>query len=140
MKWLGLRAIAPKHFKPQTSDSRHGLAIAANLLQNGANAPTAKGTVLVGGITYLRRDGRFFYLATVQDKFTRRIVGWKMWERMTALLVIEFFNQARRRGLIGKGTIIHMDQGNRYAAVEYRRLLYIGGFRQSMRRKSKDSR
>ncbi len=27
------------------------------------------------------------------------------------------------------------DQGSQYAAVEYRRLLYIGGFRQSMSRK-----
>jgi putative transposase len=53
---------------------------------------------------------------------------------MTAQLVIDVFLQARRRGLIGKGAIIHTDQGSRYAAVEYRRLLYIGGFRQSMSR------
>ena len=70
-----------------------------------------------------------------QDKFTRRIVGWKVAERMTAQLVIDVFLQARRRGLIGKNAIIHTDQGSQYAAVEYRRLLYIGGFRQSMSRK-----
>ena len=75
------------------------------------------------------------YLACLQDKFTRRIVGWKVSERMTAQLVIDVFLQARRRGLIGKGAIIHTDQGSQYAAVEYRRLLYIGGFRQSMSRK-----
>ena len=54
---------------------------------------------------------------------------------MTAQLVIDVFLSARQRGLIGKGTIIHTDQGSQYAAVEYRRLLYIGGFRQSMSRK-----
>ena len=34
-----------------------------------------------------------------------------------------------------KMPIIHTDQSSQYAAVEYRRLLYIGGFRQLMSRK-----
>jgi putative transposase len=136
MRRENLRAIAPKNFKPQTTDSKHGLPTATNLLQNGANAPTAQGKVFVGDITYLPlRGGTFCYLACLQDKYTRRIVGWKVSERMMAQLVIDVFLQARRRGLIGKGAIIHTDQGSQYAAVEYRRLLYVGSFRQSMSRK-----
>ena len=54
---------------------------------------------------------------------------------MTAQLVIDVFLQARWRGLIGKNAIVHTDQGSRYAAVEYRRLLFINGFRQSMSRR-----
>lgn len=132
----GLRAIQPKRFKPQTTDSKHGLPVCPNLVQDAANVPRGKGEVFVGDITYLRlRNGGFCYLACLQDKFTRRIVGWKIAERMTAQLVIGVFLQARRRGLIGKGAIIHTDQGSQYAAVEYRRLLYINGFRQSMSRK-----
>ena len=131
-----LRAIQAKSFRPQTTDSKHGLPVCANLLQNGANAPEGKGEVFVGDITYLRlRNGTFCYLACLQDKYTRRIVSWKVSTRMTAQLVIDVFLQARRRGLVGKGAIIHTDQGSQYAAVEYRRLLYIGGFRQSMSRK-----
>ncbi len=34
-----------------------------------------------------------------------------------------------------RNAIIHTDQGSQYAAVKYRRLLYVGGFRQSMSRK-----
>ena len=136
MRQENLRAIQPRSFKPQTTDSKHGLPVCANLLQDGANAPTAKGEVFVGDITYLRlRDGGFCYLACLQDKFTRRIVGWKVSTRMTAQLVIEVFLQARRRALIGKNAIIHTDQGSQYASVEYRRLLYSGGFRQSMSRR-----
>ena len=136
MRSENLRAIQPKSFKPQTTDSKHGLPICANLLQNGANAPASKGEVLVGDITYLRlAGGSFCYLACLQDKFTRRIVGWKVSERMTAQLVKDVFLQAGRCGSIGKGAIIHSDQGSQYAAVEYRRLLYINGFRQSMSRK-----
>lgn len=85
MRQMNLRAIQPKHFKPQTTDSKHGLPICANLLQNGANTPMAKGEVIVGDITYLRlRDGKFCYPACLQDKFTRRIIGWKVSPKMTA--------------------------------------------------------
>jgi len=136
MRVENLRAIQSRSFKPQTTDSRHGLPVCANLLRDQANAPAGKGEVLVGDITYLRlRGGSFCYLACLQDKFTRRIVGWKVSERMTAQLVIDVFLQARRRGLIVTNAVIHTDQGSQYAAVEYRRLLYIGGFRQSMSRK-----
>ena len=135
MRRENLRAIAPKRFVPRTTDSKHGLPVCANLLQSGANAPAAPGEVLVGDITYLPLSGGFCYLACLQDKFTRRIVGWKVAERMTAQLVIDVFLQAQRRGLIKRNAIIHTDQGSQYAAVEYRRLLYIGGFRQSMSRK-----
>ena len=136
MRRENLRAIQAKQFTPKTTDSKHGLPVCANLLQNGANQPKGKGEVFVGDITYLRlRDGSFCYLACLQDKFTRRIVGWKVSERMTAQLVIDVFLQARRGGLIGRNAIIHTDQGSQYAAVEYRRLLYVGGFRQSMSRR-----
>ena len=54
---------------------------------------------------------------------------------MRAQFVIDVFLQARSRGLIKGKAIIHTDQGSQSASVEYRRLLYIGGFRQSMSRK-----
>lgn len=133
MKVQGLAAIAPRAFKPRTTDSAHSLGFSPNLLRDPANEPSGAGEVIVGDITYLPlRGGKFCYLATFQDKFTRRIVGWQVSERMTAQLVLDAFNRARSRGLIGKGAIIHTDRGSQYASVEYRRLLYIHGFRQSM--------
>jgi transposase InsO family protein len=136
MRRESLRAIASRRFQPRTTDSKHSQPVSPNLLRNGVNAPTGKGEVFVGDITYLRLlGGSFCYLACLQDKFTRRIVGWKVSLNMAAQLVIDVFNQGRRRGLISKGAIIHTDQGSQYASVEYRRLLYIGGFQQSMSRK-----
>jgi transposase InsO family protein len=136
MRRENLRAIQAKQFRAQTTDSKHGLPICANLLRDQANVPKGKGEVFVGDITYLRlRDGKFCYLACLQDKFTRRIVGWRVSTQMTAQLVVDVFLQARRGGLIGRNAIIHTDQGSQYAAVEYRRLLYVGGFRQSMSRR-----
>lgn len=129
----GLKAIQPKSFKPKTTDSKHGFGFNENLLKKTENQPTNRGEVFIGDITYLRlQSGSFCYLAVLQDKFTRRIVGWKVAERMTAQLVIDVFNQARNRSLMHKRAIIHTDRGSQYASAEYRRLLYVNGFRQSM--------
>ncbi len=133
IKQEGLRAIAPKSFVPKTTDSKHNLGISPNLLKAALNEPTGKGEVFIGDITYLPLSGgKFCYLACLQDKYTRRILGWQVSERMTAQLVIDVFNQTRRRWRLEKGAIIHTDRGSQYASVEYRRLLYINGFRQSM--------
>ena len=137
MRGGNLRAIQAKQFKPQTTDSKHGLPVSVQTCyKTGQTLPWAKAKYSPRDITYLRlEDDSFCYLATLQDKFTRRIASWKVSERMTAQLVIDVFNQARRRRSIGKEAIIHTDQGSQYAAVEYRRLLFINGFRQSMSRK-----
>lgn len=133
MQAQSLTAIATKRFVPKTTESKHGFGYSANLLRPMSDEPTEAGQVIVGDITYLPiRGGKFCYLATFQDKFTRRIVGWQVSVRMTAQFVIDAFNRARSRGLINRGAIIHTDRGSQYASVEYRRLLYIHGFRQSM--------
>ena len=64
---------------------------------------------------------------TTDSKHGLQRVGWKVSPNMTAQLVIEIFNQARRRAW--------RVRAGQYAAVEFRRLLYVGGFRQSMSRK-----
>jgi transposase InsO family protein len=133
MKAQSLAAIAPKRFVPRTTNSKHNFGFSPNLLRELLNEPVGAGEVIVGDITYLPlQNGKWCYLATFQDKFTRRIVGWQVSERMTAQLVIDALNQARQRGLLKRGAIIHTDRGSQYASVEYRRLLYINGFRQSM--------
>lgn len=133
MREQNLRAIAPRRFKPRTTDSNHDSRISPNLLKEPSNRVTAPSEVIVGDITYIRLlNGKFCYLATLQDQFTRRVVGWKVSENMTAQLVLDAFQMARRRGLIKPGAIIHTDRGSQYASVEYRRLLYINGFRQLM--------
>jgi transposase InsO family protein len=132
MRKQSLTAICPKRFVPRTTDSKHDFGYSPNLLK-AAGEPQEKGQVIVGDITYLPlQNGKFCYLATFQDKFTRRVVGWQVSANMTAQIVIDAFNRARSRSLIKRGAIIHTDRGSQYASVEYRRLLYIHGYRQSM--------
>jgi transposase InsO family protein len=136
MKREKLRAIAAKRFRPTTTDSKHNQRISPNLLQGGINAPENKGEVIIGDITYLPlKGGKFCYLACFQDKFTRRIVGWQVSNRMTTQLVMDALGKALKRRWVKRNAIIHTDRGSQYAATEYRRLLYIRGYRQSMSRK-----
>jgi transposase InsO family protein len=133
MKKQNLTAIRPKRFVPKTTDSKHTFGFSPNLLKDENSKQLRQGMGLVGDITYLPlQSGKFCYLATFQDKYTRRIIGWQVSPNMTAQLVIDAFNRARRRSLIKRGAIIHTDRGSQYASIEYCRLLYIHGFRQSM--------
>ncbi len=63
------------------------------------NAPQQPREVVVGDITYLPlRSGKWGYLASWQDKFSKRVVGWAVQERMTEELVIKVFEKAVAAG------------------------------------------
>lgn len=133
MKQAGLRTICPKSFVPRTTDSRHGGRISPNLLKNLAGESCGAGEMVVGDITYLPlRNGRWCYLATFQDKLTRRIIGWAVSAQMTAELVVRALRMALRNGRIRPNAIVHTDRGAQYVSDAYRELLQKHGLRQSM--------
>jgi len=133
MREQNLVASSSKKFKPKPTDSGHNALVSPNLLKQNANQPNAAGQVSVGDITYLAMaNGKWCYLAIWQDKFTRRIVGWAVSERMTAGLVVKALEMGLRQGLIESGAIIHTDRGSQYVADIYRNLLKRYGLRQSM--------
>ncbi len=133
MREQDLKAIQPKSFVPKTTNSGHSGRISPNLLKENKVEIFEKGQMIVGDITYLPlRNGKFCYLATFQDKYTRRIVGWAIFAEMTAELVVRALAMGLRRGLIGKNAIIHTDRGSQYVSNSYRELLRRHGLRQSM--------
>lgn len=133
MKREGLRAIAPKRFVPKTTNSNHGSAASPNLLAGKANQPRAAATVIIGDITYLPlSSGQWCYLASWQDKFTRRIVGWAVEERMTDELVIKAFDKALAKNAVNANAIVHTDRGSQFVSTNFRRLLESRKLRQSM--------
>lgn len=132
MQALELRALQPKRYTPKTTNSDHQKA-SPNLLKEESNQASKPQTVIIGDITYLPlRSGRFCYLASWQDKFTRRIVGWKVDQTMTEELVLEALQKALTKGQIKRGAIIHTDRGSQYSSRNFRRLLSRHGLRQSM--------
>lgn len=132
MKAQQLEAIRPKRFVPKTTSSNNALA-SQNLLKNAENEPTSPKAVIIGDITYLPlASGKWSYLATFQDKYTRRIVGWSVSNTMTEELVIAALRKALLTGRISRDAIIHTDQGSQYSSNNFRLLLSDNCLRQSM--------
>lgn len=143
MKEEGLKAIQPKSFVPKTTDSKHGKKVADNLLLDQAGErtikPTAPNQVWVSDITYLPlKSGKWVYLVTYLDLFTRKIVAWKVADNMRESLVREPLEAALLKYGIkqGSGLIIHSDRGSQYVSDKMKLLICITfKLRQSMSRK-----
>jgi len=134
LKIQGLRAIQPKSFKPRTTESKHRLGYSPNLLLE-SEEPTGTNQLWVGDITYVPLvDNAFSYLATLMDRFSRRIVGWELGEDMTEALVSAALSMAIRTRRPGPQLIHHTDRGGQYAGGEYRQVLRRAAMRQSMSR------
>ncbi len=134
MRRHGIRGIAARRFRPVTTDSRHGLPIAPDLLEQNFQAP-APNQVWLADITYIPTSEGWLYLAAVLDLATRKVVGWAMRNHLRAELTSAALLMAAQRQHPAKGLIAHSDRGSQYAAGSYRALLKAWGMRQSMGRK-----
>jgi transposase InsO family protein len=140
MQRAGIRARGKRRFRVCTTDSRHGLAVAPNLLERNFTA-AAPNAVWVGDITYIPTREGWLYLATVLDLFSRRIVGWSMNREMTAELAIAALEMAWHSRSPGRsadnhaGLIFHSDRGSQYASQAFGLALSEHGIRPSMSRK-----
>ncbi len=134
LKTQGLKAIQPKSFKPRSTESRHRLGYSPNLLLELKEADGVN-QLWVGDITYIPiRGGRFSYLATLMDRFSRRVVGWQLAQDMTEKLVLDALTKAIRSRQPGPDLVHHTDRGGQYAGAEYRQVLRRAAMRQSMSR------
>ena len=135
MQQQGIRAREKRRFRV-TTDSRHGLPIAPNLL-NRNFAVAAPNRAWTGDITYIPTNEGWLYLAVVIDLFSRRVVGWLMQPEMHSSLVIDALEMARfgRCHDARAGHIFHSDRGSQYASREFSGLLQELGITASMSRK-----
>ena len=129
----GLRARNGKGFKY----SRHSLTmnnVSDNLLWRDfhADKPNQKWT---SDITYIWVENRWWYLATVMDLFSRRIVGWSINDNMTESLIEAALTMAFERRDTKPGLIVHSDRGVQYRSQGYIDKLGQQGCRISMSRK-----
>jgi putative transposase len=134
MRRHGIRARAPRRYRVCTTDSKHSLPVAANLLDQNfvANRPDQ---VWLADITYIPTHEGWLYLAVILDLFTRKVVGWAMRQHMRAELTIAALTMAIQRRRPGAELIHHSDRGSQYAAGDYREILLAAAITQSMSRK-----
>jgi transposase InsO family protein len=127
---LGLRCKQKRKFKV-TTDSKHGLPIAENLLEQQFTT-SQPNQVWVSDITYVPTDEGWLYLAGHKDLFTKEIVGHAMGERISKNLVSESLFRAIAAKRPSKGLLHHSDRGSQYCSSEYRQLLIREGLQVSM--------
>lgn len=93
--------------------------------------------ILLTDITYIPFDGRFCYLSTIIDAFTKQILSYVLSESLEVDFVLETVNlMVEKHGIsLTTETIIHSDQGCHYTSCSFIQLVKDKGLRQSMSRK-----
>jgi transposase InsO family protein len=117
MQENGIHARHKRRYKV-TTDSKHGLPVADNLLDRNFT-PTAPNQVWTSDITYLWTDEGWLCLAIVLDLFNREVVGWSLKPRMTADIVIDALTMAWFRKRPAQGLMHHSDRGSQYASPAF---------------------
>lgn len=133
MRENGIRARHKRRYKA-TTDSKHTLPVAANLLDRNF-APAAPNQAWSADLTYVWTDEGWLYLAVVLDLFNREIVGWSIKPRMTADIVTDALTMAWFRRKPAPGLIHHSDRGSQYASAVFQMKLAEYGMTCSMSRK-----
>jgi putative transposase len=134
MREMGLQARRGRRRPPRTTDSRHDLPVAPNLLDRHFVADRPD-TVWLADISYLSTGEGWLYLAVIEDLATREIVGWSMADHLRAGLCVDALVMALQRRRPEPGLVHHSDRGVQYAAEPYRQVLGRHGIKQSMSRR-----
>lgn len=89
--------------------------------------------IWVGDVTYVRSPKRWSYIATVMDRCSLRIVGWRIARKRGTDLTGHAFNAAFRSRRPER-LIFHSDRGSEYCAADFGERLDALGVRQSTTR------
>lgn len=117
MRLRGIRARHGKGFRyrpasPTMFNVEHNLL----LRRFRAERPNQK---CVTDITYIWVNGRWLYLATVLDLYSRTIVGWKLDTSMAEKLAMDALSVAFPNRNVQPELIIHSDRGGQFRSVKY---------------------
>lgn len=130
-------AVRPRRRGVKTTQSGHGLPVAANQVQQQF-AVGQLNQVWAGDITYIGTDEGWLYLAVVLDLGSRRVIGWHMAPNLEAPLVVKALAMAwQQRGLQRDLTdpqrlLHHSDRGSQYASGSFQAALAQRGMGCSM--------
>lgn len=85
--------------------------------------PQAPNIIWVSDFTYIKFQGRFIYLATIMDMYTREIIGVAISRFHNQNLVMEAFMDAEKKTKTYP-LYLHSDQGSEYTSDDYK--TYVG--------------
>ena len=131
MRDHGIQACSERLYRRMTGLSRQFM-----MVKNGIRDLDVTGVdqLWVGDVTYLKVGGQWRYLATVMDRYSRRLLGWSLGKERTAALARRALHNALRERRPERMPIFHSDRGVEYISTSYRRTLKQSGMTQSVNR------
>ena len=122
--------VKPKKNYTLTTNSKHWLTKHPNLLKE--ITPQRPEHVFVSDITYVKSRERTHYLSLVTDAYSRKIVGYKRSDDMSAQNVVQAFKMAIKKRKYKDELIHHSDRGLQYCSSIYQKALSKNKVRPSM--------
>ena len=83
----------------------------------------APNLVWASDFTYIKVNGKWYYLCIVMDLFSRKIIGWHLAGKHDVDLTLTAFRKAYASRDVRYGLIFHSDQGSEYTAFAFRNLM-----------------
>jgi transposase InsO family protein len=118
MKIFDLHPYRRRGRKPRKSGKISATGY-ANLVEG--IIPRYEGHIWAADFTYLAHNGKFLYVATVIDLYTRKIIGWAAMRNHSAPLVLQALFMALSAH--PRPAIFHSDNGSEYASKIFVRVL-----------------
>jgi transposase InsO family protein len=134
LRFLNLKAKAKAKFRITTTDSKHNLPTAPNVLNRDFTA-TEPNQKWAGDITYIPTNEGWVYLAVVLDLYSRAVVGWSIQSTMTRKLVCGALQMALNNRKNPTKVLFHSDRGSQYCSDDFQMILKERAFISSMSRK-----
>lgn len=133
MKKFGIKPYRRRIRRPRKPQDLHNDAL---LISNYAKAicPLARNVLWASDFTYFWYRGKWYYLCTVLDIFSREIVGFSFSGKHDKELVLSALRHALSKG--DTPQFLHSDQGSEYRSYAYFDLLSEYGIQASFSKKS----
>ncbi len=101
----------------KTTDSKHWLRKYPNLMKEEDVERTEQ--VFVSDITYIKSRERTHYLSLVTDAYSRKIMGYKLSDDMSAENVVQALKMALKQRITNNPLVHHSDRGLQYCSSIY---------------------
>lgn len=79
--------------------------------------------IWISDITCFKLKGKYYYICIIMDLFSRKIIAYKISQKISTQLVTATFKKAYSERSPQKGLIFHSDQGVQYTSAAFRSLL-----------------